>query len=65
MRNKGHIVKNTVKCIALASAILAGAHGLTLRTIELVLFACILCHLSLTDIDGNRAGKGGRINDAE
>lgn len=23
MRNKGHLVKNTVKCIALASAILA------------------------------------------
>lgn len=55
---KGLLVRNVraarlwvgIVC-GVASAILVGAHGFTLRTIELVLFACILCHLSLTDID--------------
>ena len=55
---KGLLVRNAwtarlwagIVC-GMVSAILVGAHGLTLRAIELVLFACILCHLSLTDID--------------
>ena len=34
-----------------ACAALAGVCGFHLQAIELMLFACVLCHLSLTDID--------------
>ena len=34
-----------------ACAALAGVYGFTTETVELILFACVLCHLSLTDID--------------